>query len=577
MPLSARWYFRLALAVTAVAAATYLLFFAWLSLNNLEVTLFSVIPDIIAKVILFAAAVPGTFLLLYAYPSLVAQGRKTEIDLDLPYVITYMQALASTMTLYEVIRKVYEEVDLFGEVSKEFGIIVRDVELFGKDLLSAMRDLQIYTPSRNFSEFLNDLATLADTGGDVMSFLAARSDSFREAAEREMEMTLKTIEIMAEVYVTAFVAGPIALITMLVAQNVSGQQGASGWMLLLSAGIPAGALVMIGLLHIILPPENLKITGSESVESEFGGDVRVMAERQADRKFMKDLRSRKQVIKIRMILRHPFRHYISDYTWSLILGTVSAGFVVFSCHNGFLAPFFLTYPFEVMTSLAVIAFMLPVMVAYEGRRWYVRSIEAQLPVFLRELIDMRDVGMTLHGAIHRISRSKIGVLNSELKGVSDEIRRGVPTHHALVRMEKRIGLVQVKRAISMLVKSSQITDDLRGVLMIAIRDFEHYIRMKKERSNTSFAYVAIVYLSFGVFLYTAYQLSGAFVSSFLDLGAGIDLSADLTGIFHIGIILGAVSGIMAGQFSSNTVLAGFKHSIILLSATLFMFLYVIGC
>ena len=45
-------------------------------------------------------------------------------------------------------------------------------------------------------------------------------------------------------------------------------------------------------------------------------------------------------------------------------------------------------------------------------------------------------------------------------------------------------------------------------------------------------------------------------------------------MFNIGIILATFSGVMAGQFGSNSILAGLKHSIVLLSATVAMFVVV---
>ncbi|MEM2124539.1 MAG: hypothetical protein QXL43_04350, partial [Methanolinea sp.] len=55
--------------------------------------------------------VPATmvFFTLYFQPMLVAKGRKARIDMDLPYAITYMQALSTTLTLYNSIRGVYEQ------------------------------------------------------------------------------------------------------------------------------------------------------------------------------------------------------------------------------------------------------------------------------------------------------------------------------------------------------------------------------------------------------------------------------------------------------------------------------------
>jgi len=114
------------------------------------------------------------------------------------------------------------------------------------------------------------------------------------------------------------------------------------------------------------------------------------------------------------------------------------------------------------------------------------------------------------------------------------------------------------------------------IFIIAITDIEHYLRLKQERANTTIVYVMIIYLSFGIYLYTAYQLNVPFLASFNNetMNLNIDTAGNLSEMFRIGIILGAFSGIMAGQFSSNSILAGFKHSIVLLAAALVLFVFV---
>ncbi|MGB8892612.1 MAG: type II secretion system F family protein, partial [Methanoregula sp.] len=170
---------------------------------------------------------------------------------------------------------------------------------------------------------------------------------------------------------------------------------------------------------------------------------------------------------------------------------------------------------------------------------------------------------------------KLGLLSSELATVSREVSTGAYINAALVRMEERIGLVSVKRAISLLVKASEITSNLRDIFVIAITDFEHYLKLRSERTNTAIVYVMIIYLSFGIFLYTAYQLNGPFMASFSSFNLNYNIAGNVTEMFDIGIILGLFSGIMAGQFSSNSILAGFKHSMVLLAAAVAMFIFVV--
>ena len=169
---------------------------------------------------------------------------------------------------------------------------------------------------------------------------------------------------------------------------------------------------------------------------------------------------------------------------------------------------------------------------------------------------MIEIGLTLPDAIQRISNAKLGLLSWRLAIVSRDVSTGAYINAALVRMEERIGLVSVKRAISLLVKASEITSNLREIFVIAITDFEHYLKLRSERANTAIVYVMIIYLSFGIYLYTAYQLNGPFMSSFSSFNLNFNIADNVREMFDIGVILGLFSGIMAGQFSSTASLPG---------------------
>ena len=576
IPVGPGEYLLIVIMGTILAAMVYILLVILLVLLEIDINPISFLPFEISALLLFLVAVGGIFLFAYIYPQTVAAGRKTRIELDLPYAVTYMQALSTTMTLYSIFKSVSDNDDLYGEVSKECSMIVRDVEFFGDDLLTAMRNTQESTPSPTFSELLNDLAMVFKTGGSMTDFFASKSAHYRETAMQELENTLKTMEIMAEVYVTAFVAGPIAIMIMIVAQNLSGQSSVDLLEPLMYIGLPIGASAMIFLLYIMMPPDSLEVSRKEITQSEYA-DTNIDTEtiQSVDSKFLKNLQSKKQALKIKTILKNPLRYYVSDYQYGLVLGMAAAGVVTFFYMNGYLSEFFPSYTLESFICIAISAFMLPVAFAYEARSWYLKRFESQLPGFLREISDMKDMGMTLQSAIHIIAQSKIGVLTSEVKIASEEIKMGTSVSSALYKLEERIGLVSVKRAISLVIKASEITDHLREILAIAIGDLEHYLKMKNERFGVSFIYVAIIYLSYGIFLYSAYELNVSFVQSFMDFDISFNLEANIQEMFHISIILGLFSGIMAGQLSSNTVLAGLKHSIIFMIASLVLFVFII--
>ena len=565
-------YMMLTILMTMLSGLLVLLVGVCLTVFGIELPI--PLGLVIAAAVLLIPA--GIFVCFYYYPALEASGRKNKIEQDLPYAITYMQALSSTVTLYTIFRNVYDAADLYGEVSRECGLIVRDVELFGEDLLTAIENTIKVTPSENFRELLNDLALVYRSGGNLTSFFNAKAESYRELSRQQMESLLQFLEMIAEIYVTAFVAGPIAIIIMLVAQNLSGSNSIGNLMPLLYIGLPLGAIALIGVLYILLPPDNLGISRREIRDNEFGaGLLAENTETAPDAEFLKQVNARKKVLRLLNIIRHPIKFFISDYTVPAVFSAILAVGVLLLWLNGTVAAFFPEYTVEVFVCLLLIAAMIPLMAAYEIRRHYVNNVEKQMPEFLREIADMRDIGMTLQSSIAMISGSKTGILSSEVKVVARELEHGAHLSNALVRMEERIGLVSVKRAISLLVKASEVTDYIREILTIAIADLEHYVKMKSKRFNVSFVYLAIIYLSFGIYLFCAYQMNVAFIASFEGMGVTFDLSQNKGDMFHIGMILAFFSGIMAGQLSGNSILCGLKHSIIMLAATIVVFTFFI--
>ena len=565
-------YMMLTILMTMLSGLLVLLVGVCLTVFGIELPI--PLGLVIAAAVLLIPA--GIFVCFYYYPALEASGRKNKIEQDLPYAITYMQALSSTVTLYTIFRNVYDAADLYGEVSRECGLIVRDVELFGEDLLTAIENTIKVTPSENFRELLNDLALVYRSGGNLTSFFNAKAESYRELSRQQMESLLQFLEMIAEIYVTAFVAGPIAIIIMLVAQNLSGTNSIGNMMPLLYIGLPLGAIALIAVLYILLPPDNLGISRREIRDNEFGaGLLAENTETAPDAEFLKQVNARKKVLRIVNIIRHPIKFFISDYTVPAVFSGILALIVTLFWLNGTIESIFPEYTLEAFVCILIIAAMIPLMAAYEIRRHYVNSVEKQMPEFLREISDMRDIGMTLQSSIAMISGSKTGVLSSEVKVVARELEHGAHLSNALVRMEERIGLVSVKRAISLLVKASEVTDYIREILTIAIADLEHYLKMKSKRFNTSFVYLAIIYLSFGIYLFCAYQMNVAFISSFEGMGVTFDLSQNKGDMYHIGMILGAFSGIMAGQLSGNSILCGLKHSIIMLAAVIVTFTFLI--
>ncbi len=324
-------YMMLTILITGFSGIMTVLIGVLITVMGITIPFLSFLPVWILITVSCILIPIGVFICFYYYPVLEAQGRRNKIEQDLPFAITYMQALSSTITLYEIFRNVYEAADLYGEVSRECGLIVRDVELFGEDLLTAIENTIKITPSENFRELLNDLALVYRSGGNMRNFFNSKSESYREIARQQLDALLQFLEMIAEVYVTAFVAGPIAIMIMLVAQNLSGQNTMGNIMPIMMIFLPLGAIILIVILYILLPPDNLGIASREIRDSEYGTDLLdAETHTEPDAEFIKQINARKKIIRYLDILRHPIKFFISDYTIPGIIGVLLASLVCVS-------------------------------------------------------------------------------------------------------------------------------------------------------------------------------------------------------------------------------------------------------
>ena len=155
----------------------------------------------------FALGTYLTYLLLLRYPATEKNSRAIRINLTLHNAVAYMYAMrrggAQLMTIFSALS---ENAHIYGEVALEFRQVTRDVDYFGNDVVTAIHNLAETTPSEKFKQFLEDLLSVIDSGGDMTGFLSARVQLYQEEARFEQKQFLTVLSMVAESYVTLFVA-----------------------------------------------------------------------------------------------------------------------------------------------------------------------------------------------------------------------------------------------------------------------------------------------------------------------------------------------------------------------------------
>lgn len=208
---------------------------------------------IISVVVIMGIFGVGTFIAFLNYPKLINSNRKRSIDTMLPYAVHYMSAMSGAGVIPVDIFSSLAKNKIYGEAAVEASYVVRDIKVLGNDLVQAMKNVASTTPSYRMQEFLQGAITIVSSGGDLESFLKLKAEQFVIESKREQKEFLDTLGLIAETYVTAFVAGPLFLIVMMSVMTIMGGMNLMLMYLLIYLVIPVGSLLFVILVNSMTP------------------------------------------------------------------------------------------------------------------------------------------------------------------------------------------------------------------------------------------------------------------------------------------------------------------------------------
>ncbi len=160
------------------------------------------------------------FALFLIIPMQKVSGRRKSIEVNLPFVLTHMGSIAESGVPPYVVFKLIADFEEYGEISNEMKRLVRNVDEFGIDPLTAVKELAKRTPSKNFREVLLGIASTTESGGDVKTYLknAGQQALFNWRIKREKFM--QQLSAYAEFYTGILIAAPLFIIALFSVMNM---------------------------------------------------------------------------------------------------------------------------------------------------------------------------------------------------------------------------------------------------------------------------------------------------------------------------------------------------------------------
>lgn len=200
-----------------------------------------------------------TIIAFYIYPTIRADGIKRNLDDTMAFSTSYLAILAGAGVHPERMFRSLSNIPQKLAVVDESRIIVRDVDLFGADIITALESASERTPSARFKELLEGFIATIRSGGNLASYLMQRSQQNIRLKRIALRKFSDTLGVLSEFYVTLLIAGPLIFVIMLAVMAMLGGAELGVLtpnlllMLLTYIGIPVGSTIFIIVLDALSP------------------------------------------------------------------------------------------------------------------------------------------------------------------------------------------------------------------------------------------------------------------------------------------------------------------------------------
>ena len=157
--------------------------------------------------------------------------------------------MINPVKIFEIIVSTEE----FPYIKKEFTKLINEINVYGYDIVSALRSVAANTPSQKLTELLNGLAITINSGGDLEEFFNKRAESLLFEYKLNREKETKTAETFMDIYISVVIAAPMIFMLLLMMMKISGlgvSMSTSTLTLLIVTGVSIINVIFIGFLHL---------------------------------------------------------------------------------------------------------------------------------------------------------------------------------------------------------------------------------------------------------------------------------------------------------------------------------------
>jgi len=503
---------------------TYVSLMFFVAVLTVPISIVSIIIVLLYGFMPIIFLIPVPFYVMIGFllvPISKASDRSTNLEREMPFAASYISVMASGgIAPYSSFKRL-AEVDLLPGMKNEAREIIKDVEIFGIDPLTAIEQAAKRNPLDIFKDFLSGYASTVIIGGDIGHFLERKAEDIFKARALRVKAAAERLGMLLETFIIVNVMMSLCFYIMFSVENigVSGT-GAGG------GGSTSGIILYTFLLSPMLSMMFIYLAHSMQPKTP-----------------VTDMR--------------PYKVFVI----SVVVGM--SFFAVMYLFNLF-GPII---DLPVALSIALFIGTAPAAVVYNKYQSKRTQTEQGVNSFLRDLTEVRKTGLSPEKCIENLSRREYGTFSRELRKISSEISWGIPVRKVIMDFIKRTKSWMTQIVMFLLVE----TVDVGGGTIAMIESLARFNNLtqevEKEKRMAVRPYVIMPYFAALLLVATTTMMLG-FTTGTIGLGGtegqanpameGVKAIFNLSCIFHSYMI-----GIVAGKISEESIGAGFKHASIL--------------
>ncbi|MFD1645042.1 type II secretion system F family protein [Haloarchaeobius litoreus] len=534
---------------------------------------------------------------LVAVPYSRASARKREINMLLTDAVSFMYALSvGGLNQLEILEAMAKAEDTYGEVAKEFQSIVQETEYFDTDYRTAIRNQAMETPSDEVAQFLTDMLSIVNSGGDMENFLKDKKDKHMRTAKQQQEMTLETLELFGEMYMTLSLF-PLLLIIILVIMRMLGEADPMMLYATVYGLIPmtgAGFLVLVSTVKQDEPGDGYldPADADDRLSVQKGSgllNLGLVEEFTGEYAMFDRIKNKEGTYETMQVLKAPHIFFRDNplYTLTLTIPLVLvitvvamvSGAIPTSWDGMIDQPVWGTFMYIYMPTYIVV---LPLAVF---REWNVRSrsvITNSISDNLRKLSSANDTGQTLLESLRTVSETTSGKMATEFETMHAKVNYGMSLKHALVEFNNKYHIPRMARTVKLISKAQEASSQITDVLTTAAQASENQDDIERERKSRTRMQVVIILMTYLTLLAVMAILktqfldvltglndaSGGGASSGPSLGGAVNTGRLSLLFFHAVTMQALLSGLIAGYIRDADILSGLKFVLVLMTIAL---------